>query len=306
MKGLTKKYNLDNISDNSEKAMFETLLSEIKDENEFFEILEIHDSASQLKNWKKFDTEKAWANISSKINNKSQINWYKYAAVAVVLVFSVFAIRFFTDSSTKYKANGATDHLVLVDGSDIILDNGSELQLSSEFNSGNREVTLHGNAFFNVAKSSSPFRIKIRDYSITVLGTQFYVDDSDKGISVDLIEGRVKIEDKNGKATFLLSKQTAFIGDEVEVRTLNSKIAGEGIYNDIKFDNVTVNEAIKTINDIYQNEVIVLNNDIKDLGTETIHTTIRNSSVKDFTRFMEIVFDVNVINSKGQFIISSK
>jgi transmembrane sensor len=306
MKGLTKKYNLDNISDNSEKAIIETILSEINDEKEFLEILRIQDSSENLKNWKVFDSEKAWAEISSEINNKPKINWYNYAAVAVVLIFSVFAIRFFIESGTKYKANGATDHLVLVDGSDIVLDNGSKLELSSHFNSDNREVTLDGNAFFNVAKSSSPFTIKVKDNSITVLGTQFYIEDSDDGIRIDLIEGKVKIEDKNGKTTFLLSNQTAFIGEGIQVKALNSKIAGEGIYDDIKFDDVTVNEAIKTINAIYQNEVIVLNNDIKNIGTETIHTTIRNSSVKDFTRFMEIVFDVNVINSKGQFIISSK
>lgn len=141
------------------KLCLKLYCQKLKTKMNFWDI-EIHDSASQLKNWKKFDTEKAWANISSKINNKSQINWYKYVAVAVVLVFSVFAIRFFTDSSTKYKANGATDHLVLVDGSDIILDNGSELQLSSEFNSGNREVTLHGNAFLTWRKVHHHLELK--------------------------------------------------------------------------------------------------------------------------------------------------
>jgi ferric-dicitrate binding protein FerR (iron transport regulator) len=305
MKNLTEKYNLNKISDKVEKSVLESILSDINNQNEASEILKIHEASNHLKTWKSFNSSKAWAEISPQINNDHRIGWYKYAAVAVVLIFSIFAIKYFNEDNIKYRYADKSDHLVLTDGSDIILGKGAVLELTSDFISGNRIVKLDGSAYFNVARGTFPFTIKTEGKDITVLGTQFYIDKIGTGIKVDLIEGKVSINNNNGKTAVLQSGHSALI-DDIKIDITSSKITEHKVYNDLKFDDVTVDVAIDSINSIYNKAVIVLNNDIKDLGTETIHTTIRNSSVKDFARFMEIVFDVNVINSKGQFIISSK
>jgi len=128
----------------------------------------------------------------------------------------------------------------------------------------------------------------------------------ENGAKVNVLEGKVKVSNDSGKSQIIADNQSAVIGIDINIGQFDQTAISLDKYADLKFDNATIQDAIDTLNKIYAKEVIVLNKDIKDLGTETIHTTIRNSSVKDFIRFMEIVFDVNVINSKGQYIISLK
>ena len=307
MKKLTKKYCLEKIIDSNDKAIFEGILSDQTDDDTALNYIKLYHATNHLIDWNKFDTKNAWDKIEPQIKTKNKVKWIRYAAIAAIFIFSIFAIKFINSDNFENESSTSSDYLVLVDGSDIILKNGSTLDLLSNFNSSNRVVELKGSGYFNIAKNpASPFIILSKGKEITVLGTEFYVDETVGGIKVNLIEGRVKIKNYDGVTVLLTDKQTAIVDDEIKIEKLNSKIDETGVYEDLKFDDVTVNAAIDSLNSIYRKEVLVLNEDIKNIGTETIHATIRNSSVRDFTRLMEIVFDANVINSKGQFIISSK
>lgn len=91
---------------------------------------------------------------------------------------------------------GSKSRVTLADSTVVFLNSGSELQYPSVFVEGKREVSLIGEAFFNVkSDTANPFTVKTNDYDILVTGTQFnvcaYGDDPFSKVS--LKEGKVGI-----------------------------------------------------------------------------------------------------------------
>lgn len=95
--------------------------------------------------------------------------------------------------------------LNLPDGSKVLLSSASTLHYPSAFTGPNREVSLTGEALFEVAGNASrPFFVKVNGVTVQVLGTTFniraYHDDST--VTTTLLDGLVKI--RYGKREQLL------------------------------------------------------------------------------------------------------
>lgn len=87
--------------------------------------------------------------------------------------------------------------LNLSDGTKVFLNSGSTLTYPSNFkNSDRREVTLSGEAYFEVTKNiKKPFIVKTKALNIRVLGTKFNVSSykGDETSNVVLLEGSVAV-----------------------------------------------------------------------------------------------------------------
>ncbi|GEP96361.1 FecR family protein [Chitinophaga cymbidii] len=95
----------------------------------------------------------------------------------------------------------------LPDGTKVVLNASSTLYLEDSFNTGNRSLTLDGEAFFDVAQNaSSPFVIHTTAMDITVLGTAFNVKAyrNDETNETALVRGLVKISLKSNDHQLLL------------------------------------------------------------------------------------------------------
>jgi transmembrane sensor len=104
---------------------------------------------------------------------------------------------------------GSKTRTLLPDGSTVWLNAGSKITYPSSFNGAVREVTLQGEAFFDVVKQPDrPFIVHAADIDIKVLGTAFNVKsyDEDKTVETTLIRGLVQITRQNdrGKQPILL------------------------------------------------------------------------------------------------------
>jgi transmembrane sensor len=102
--------------------------------------------------------------------------------------------------STK---NGSKTNIMLPDGTQVWLNAGSKLTYGKDFGTELREVTLSGEAFFDVVKDTAhPFVIHARNIDIRVLGTAFNVKSypEDKTTETSLIRGRVEINIHNRPA----------------------------------------------------------------------------------------------------------
>jgi ferric-dicitrate binding protein FerR (iron transport regulator) len=85
---------------------------------------------------------------------------------------------------------------ILADGSKVWLNAASVLKYPVSFNGKERNVELSGEAYFEVAKNADkPFRIKIRDAKIEVLGTEINVMAyEDEPVSkTTLVDGAIKV-----------------------------------------------------------------------------------------------------------------
>lgn len=102
--------------------------------------------------------------------------------------------------------------LLLPDGSRVWLNSESTIRFPSRFTSDTREVTVSGEAYFEVAKDSiHPFIVSVNGVKVQALGTAFnihaYPDEPD--FSATLVEGSVRVFDKNNTILLLPSQQVA-------------------------------------------------------------------------------------------------
>ncbi|RYY33490.1 MAG: DUF4974 domain-containing protein, partial [Sphingobacteriaceae bacterium] len=92
--------------------------------------------------------------------------------------------------------NGNITNVVLGDGTKISLNGGSKLKYPDTFRGNLREVSIEGEAFFDVAHDADkPFIVHTGDISTHVLGTSFnikaYADE--QLLKVDVVSGKVGI-----------------------------------------------------------------------------------------------------------------
>lgn len=96
--------------------------------------------------------------------------------------------------TTRY---GTRNFLELPDGSKLWLNAGSRIKYAEAFAGGRRELTLEGEAFFDVKHDPDhPFIIHTGKLDVKVLGTSFNVKAyaSDSTIETTLIKGKVEID----------------------------------------------------------------------------------------------------------------
>jgi len=138
--------------------------------------------------------------------------WWRMAAAAVlVLLLGSFAWYMVSSRTPKTaiakvksptyeageKLTGFIRHITLPDGTHVVLQANSRLDFPEKFMGKAREVTLSGEAYFEVAEDRlKPFIIYTGQVRTTVLGTAFNIRamPDDKKITVSVTHGKVKVE----------------------------------------------------------------------------------------------------------------
>jgi ferric-dicitrate binding protein FerR (iron transport regulator) len=115
---------------------------------------------------------------------------------------------------------GGQYQLILPDGSKVWLNATSAIKFPVAFAGNTRTVELTGEAYFEVAPSTSlrtgakmPFIVKVKDLDVKVLGTHFNVKayQDEEETKVTLLEGKVKTSMVNGQWSILKPGEQAFI-----------------------------------------------------------------------------------------------
>ncbi len=130
--------------------------------------------------------------------------------------------------NTLITPKGGEYNLVLSDGTKVWVNADSKLIYPVKFIGGTRELTLEGEAYFEVARNiRKPFIIKTNDYNIEVLGTTFNVSayKNDSKVVTTLVEGSVKIKDFDDSGNEVRIKpDEQLILNKVEKGILISKV----------------------------------------------------------------------------------
>lgn len=149
-----------------------------------------------------------WQGISAAIQEESPADiysntWRGYAIIAcsliVVAIFGYFGYHQYGRSTeeliTKTAQNGEKSIITLTDGSKVYLNSGSSISFPRVFDKSVREITLKGEAFFEVTRNpSQPFIVKTGELVTRVLGTSFNIQAFDANdISVSVATGRVQV-----------------------------------------------------------------------------------------------------------------
>ncbi len=134
------------------------------------------------------------------ILSRSLYIYYRAAAVLLIPLLGVVMMYFIqndlsqkgqeTQYSEIYAPQGSRVNMELPDGSNVWLNHGSRLKYPQNFEKKHREVTLTGEAYFEVeANHKRPFIVNTSKVAVRVTGTSFNVmayDDEEKvGVSLD-------------------------------------------------------------------------------------------------------------------------
>ncbi|SOD82725.1 FecR family protein [Spirosoma fluviale] len=149
----------------------------------------------------------------------------------------------------------------LPDGTHILLNRHSTLRYPTAFAEERRDVTLTGEAFFEVTSDSTrPFHIDARNSVVQVLGTSFTVRAYDANVSVAVQTGKVRFS--RGRKAVLLTKnqQATFEASGDTIRRLpaspNAFAYKTGV---LVFEKEPLRDVIQAINQYYNADVQLAN-----------------------------------------------
>lgn len=107
--------------------------------------------------------------------------------------------------NTVATPHGGQYQLTLADGSRVWLNAASSIRFPTAFTGREREVEITGEAYFEIAQQADmPFRVKVHNVEVNVLGTSFNIMayQDEQSIKTTLVDGAVQL--KHGNNTSIL------------------------------------------------------------------------------------------------------
>jgi transmembrane sensor len=123
---------------------------------------------------------------------------------------------------------GGEYHLILADGTNVWLNAASSIRYPTAFTGNDRRVEVTGEAYFEVAHNAAkPFRVTSKGQTVEVLGTHFNINayDDEPGIKTTLLEGSVKVSNKDQKAILKPGQQAIVqsINNSIIIKNANTE-----------------------------------------------------------------------------------
>ncbi len=242
--------------------------------------------------------------------------WY-FRAAAIFIVLAGVASTFFLSRNHKDKKSTTVAQAVsaerkspnrfvtLPDGSTVVLHGKSSLTYGKEFNKTTREVTLVGEAYFDVVhlgpgqnkKSDVPFIISTGNVKTTVLGTAFNIKawQDQKEVVITVTRGKVRVENERKLLAILTENKqvvfnTATLHSGEKMVRANETVAWA--QTDMTFDALPFGELAARLEKRYDVSISFKNPALRQCtitgrfsGTETIEEVFRILSTTSNTTF---------------------
>lgn len=170
-------------------------------------------------------------------------------------------------ATLQHSSSGEINKVVLADGTLVWLKGNSTLTYPSHFAGDTRNVTLQGEALFEVAKDANhPFIIQCGDLMTTVLGTSFNIKTVEKNIEVVVLTGKVSLTsttDKQG-IVVLPNDKAVYNGQHKQLAIVKSAATEKvavvtGTAYSMYFEDTQIKEVIRKIEGKFDVKVLTSN-----------------------------------------------
>lgn len=219
-----------------------------------------------------------------------------------VLVLTAVALSLFTKKkdiklpaeqaiNSIVTKNGDRTKILLPDGSQVWLNAGSNLDYNiSVFNKDLREVTLNGEAYFDVTKNADkPFIIHTKKMDVKVIGTAFNIRsyNNEKTAEASLIRGSIEVtlKERNNKKVVLNPNEKISISNKEDLSDLAKPIKTEATKN-------TMPAQQYVVSDLKPNPV---NNIIPEIAWTQNKLSIEDRSLEEIGPMLENWFGKPVV-----------
>lgn len=240
------------------------------------------------------NVDAAWKNVQSKIRNKGKIIEFKpkpffnpsrvAASVSLFLMAGllIYLVSKKSIETVAIETTNFTTEKILPDGSVITLNKNSKLTYSTDFQGDTREVSLEGEAFFDIKRDEKkPFIIHAKDTEIKVLGTSFNVNAYNDAVKVSVETGKVSFKKKKIEQTLTKGEEAEWIAekDTIVKRLIIDKNTIAYKTHVYVFEDKSLDEILKVLSEGYQVPILLKNSSLKycKLTTKFDNETLPNS-----------------------------
>lgn len=232
-------------------------------------------------------------------------------AVAAVVVLALVLGGIYGRGNLRKVTVASTEHpeeIRLPDGSQVTLNVHSELVYPRRFGKDLREVSLKGEAYFEVSSNpDKPFMITARELEVKVLGTSFNVnayEDNDE-IEVIVRTGRVAVTKPGeiprtiilkpgNRAVYNMEKEDLSLSKNVDRNYLAWKTRS------FVFEDISLSEVAETLNKVYGSRITIPSDSIK---TSRITSTFNDQSLDAILNVLSATLDLEVVRSGEQIFL---
>ncbi len=313
-------------TDAKENALIEKWLQEneesLKELNDYAFIWEKAGS-SEHKNQEIVDVDAAWLKVKSKMDAPvsgkvvslppapKQPKFFSLgiaASISILAAIGILAYLFLhsTPELITVKTSRNTIEQALPDGSVVFLNNNTSLTYPADFEGNIREITLTGEAFFNVKRDETkPFVIHANGSDVRVLGTSFNVRAYNKNVEVIVETGKVQFKNKS-KATLLIAGESAVFeerSDTIRKQSVLDKNAFAYRTKVFVFENSSLEHIAKVLAEGYHADIALKNNSIKSCR---LTTRFDNESLPAALNIIAETLNLTVSIKGSQYILDGK
>jgi ferric-dicitrate binding protein FerR (iron transport regulator) len=210
-----------------------------------------------------YDAESAWDKVDSRLRQGKSNHTVRMmtrlamaASIAGILFFAGWML-FNKKEPTMQLANAdaANKTLTLPDGSQVVLRKGATLSYPETFSGNQREVSLTGEAYFDVQHDAAhPFRIQTSRATLEVLGTSFTINTSNQQDELVVSTGKVLFSNKaaNGEKHIILPNQYSKLDAKgFEIKPVNDPNFLSWKTGKLQFDNTPIDQVATTLSNHY-------------------------------------------------------
>jgi ferric-dicitrate binding protein FerR (iron transport regulator) len=309
----------------SEAVELDDLLKKQENSSSFKQLQNIHDKLHKAKPLTGVSRERSWGKINGYFRAKRArifVSVTKYAAILLVafLLGNIFRSVWTLGPETGQMAEitvplGQMSEVTLYDGTHVWLNSGTTLQYTDKFGKKNRNISLDGEAFFKVTHSKIPFRVKLKNSEIEVLGTSFNaISYKNENISyVTLVEGSVNINSLSGeKITTIKPSQQITIPEnlkDTKVNSVNASFYYSWTEGKIVFEEERLEDVAARLERWYNVEIRLEGQGTADLRFSG--TVLKNKPLNQIVKAFDLLLPVSVnyqnnLQSKDVLIISKQ
>lgn len=219
--------------------------------------------------------DRMWNNIRRVTIDKYKRLYHWTAAACAVFIISIGSYQFFNQyQNSKIEITSTVTFkndirlITLPDGTRVWLNQNSQIEYPVHFSNSERNVTLKGEAFFEVKRDTlRPFVISSGAIKTTVLGTSFNIKAyNDKQPEVNVRTGKVKVEGETNTVLLVRGDKAVYAAASSTIKKEKTNILEPEWKKALLYvDGLTLEQVLDKLKEENDFKVNYLEDDLKNL-----------------------------------------
>ena len=261
----------------------------------------------------RYDSKLAFDRLDIGRDSKSSNSNYLLRIAASVLVAMGLSWLIYVQNFANQELTLTASEIIvtkeLADGSSISLNKNSQLIYPKEFDGEKREVSLKGEAYFEVTPDpEKPFVVKAQEVQIQVLGTSFNVEayEEKDSVVVSVDEGIVAVLFESQQNKVRAGEMAVFVRSTKQLTEIHEKSVGANSFwktKRLSFEGSTLNEVIASVEQVYEVKIYL---DTVKLGTCRISVDFEDESIENILEVISATLDLDLSIQGNNYFLSGK